>query len=129
MSGVLRDTGEHRFWVCDHADTRTCAALIAANVPAGSMTLFTDEWQSYRVLPTLAPLRSEDVGALAGPWLRRRDHPHHVGKSLSIDAPALLKRERLVAVRLGAEKRSDLVEHAIEMRGGDDGFEPACRAG
>jgi transposase len=45
---VSRDTGEHRFWVCDHADTRTCAALSAANVPAGHTTLYTDEWQSYR---------------------------------------------------------------------------------
>ncbi len=45
---VSRDTGEHRFWVCDHADTRPCSALIAENVPAGSMRLYTDEWQSYR---------------------------------------------------------------------------------
>jgi hypothetical protein len=45
---VSRDTGEHRFWVCDHADTRTCSALIAENVPAGSTRLSTDEWQSYR---------------------------------------------------------------------------------
>jgi hypothetical protein len=35
-----------------------------------------------------------------------------VGKSLSIDALALLKREELVTVRLGAEKCSDLVEDA-----------------
>jgi transposase-like protein len=34
--------------VCDHADRRTCAALIADNVPAGSTQLYTDEWQSYR---------------------------------------------------------------------------------
>jgi transposase-like protein len=45
---VWRDTGEHRFWVCDHADTRTCAALIAENVPARSTQLYTDERQSYR---------------------------------------------------------------------------------
>jgi transposase len=45
---VSRETGEHRFWVCDHADTRTCHDLIAANVPAGSTGLYTDEWQSYR---------------------------------------------------------------------------------
>jgi transposase-like protein len=45
---VSRETGEHRFWVCDHADTRTCHDLIAANVPAGSTWLSTDEWQSYR---------------------------------------------------------------------------------
>jgi transposase-like protein len=48
ISVVSRDTGEHRFWVCDSADTHTCKALIAANVPAGSPTLYTDEWQSYR---------------------------------------------------------------------------------
>jgi transposase-like protein len=45
---VARDTGEHRFWVCNHADTRTGAALIAENVPAGSTLLYTDEWRSYR---------------------------------------------------------------------------------
>jgi transposase-like protein len=45
---ISRETGEHRFWVCDHADTRTCTALIAANVPTDSTTLYTDEWQSYR---------------------------------------------------------------------------------
>jgi hypothetical protein len=31
-----------------------------------------------------------------------------------MDAPALFKREGLVAVRLGAEKRSDLVEDATK---------------
>jgi transposase len=45
---VSRETGEHRFWVCDHADTRTCRRLIADNVPAGGTHLYTDEWQSYR---------------------------------------------------------------------------------
>jgi transposase len=45
---VSWDTGEHRFWGCDHADTHTCAALIAAHVPVGSTTLDTDEWQRYR---------------------------------------------------------------------------------
>jgi transposase-like protein len=39
--------GESRFWVCDHADTRTCRALMADNLPAGSTRLYTDEWQSY----------------------------------------------------------------------------------
>jgi transposase len=48
ISVVSRDTGEPRFWVRKHADTRTCAALIAENVPAGSTLLYTDEWQSYR---------------------------------------------------------------------------------
>jgi transposase-like protein len=45
---MARETGEQRFWVCDHADTRTCADLIAENVPADSSILYTDEWQSYR---------------------------------------------------------------------------------
>jgi transposase len=45
---VSRDTGEHRFWVCDHADTRTCHDLIAENVPMDRTSLYTDEWQSYR---------------------------------------------------------------------------------
>jgi transposase len=48
MSLISRDTGEQRFWVCDHADTRTCAALIAENVPASGTQLYTDAWQSYR---------------------------------------------------------------------------------
>jgi hypothetical protein len=45
MSVVSRDTGEHRFWVCDHAAKRTCDDLIVENVPVGSTMLYTDEWQ------------------------------------------------------------------------------------
>jgi transposase-like protein len=48
ISVMSRETGEQRFWVCDHTNTRTCSALIAANVPTGSTTLYTDKWQSYR---------------------------------------------------------------------------------
>ena len=48
ISILSRDTGGQRFWVCDHADTRTCAELIAANVPASSTTLDANEWQGYR---------------------------------------------------------------------------------
>src|ERR671915_280622 len=48
ISVASRDTGEHRFWVCDHADTRTCAALIAEHVPPASAWLYTDECQSDR---------------------------------------------------------------------------------
>ena len=45
---VSRETGEQRFWVCDHADTRTCHELITENVPLDRTILYTDEWQSYR---------------------------------------------------------------------------------
>jgi hypothetical protein len=48
LSIISRDPGEPRCWVCDHADTRTCAALIAENVPQGSTQLSTAEWQSDR---------------------------------------------------------------------------------
>jgi transposase len=48
ISIISRDTGEQRFWVCDHADRRTYPALIAQNVPAGRTQFHTDEWQSYR---------------------------------------------------------------------------------
>jgi hypothetical protein len=50
-----------------------------------------------------------------------------VGKALSMDAPALLKCEGLVAVRPETEKRADFVEAVTETRGGGEGFEPACR--
>jgi transposase len=45
---ISRETGEQRLWVGDHADRRTCHALITENIPAGSTRLYTDEWQSYR---------------------------------------------------------------------------------
>jgi transposase len=48
ISVISRETGEQRFWVCDHADQHTCYALIAENLPGESATLYTDEWQSYR---------------------------------------------------------------------------------
>jgi transposase len=48
ISLISRETGEQRWWVCDHANTRTCTALIAENIPMGSTWLYTDEWQSYR---------------------------------------------------------------------------------
>jgi transposase len=43
-----RETGEQRWWVGDHANTRTCAALLAENMPLGRTRLSPDEWQSYR---------------------------------------------------------------------------------
>jgi transposase-like protein len=48
ISIIARDTGEQRWWVCEHADTRTCTALIAENLPPNGTLLYTDEWQSYR---------------------------------------------------------------------------------
>jgi transposase-like protein len=51
VSVMSRQTGEQRLWVCDHADTRTCADLIAENVPAESTILYTDEWPSDRGSP------------------------------------------------------------------------------
>ena len=48
ISIIARDTCEQRFWVGDHADRQTCAALIAENIPAPSTQLYTDEWQSDR---------------------------------------------------------------------------------
>jgi transposase len=48
LSIISRDTGEPRVWVGDHADRRTCHALITETIPAGSTRLYTDEWQSYR---------------------------------------------------------------------------------
>jgi transposase len=48
ISIISRDTGEQRWWVCDHADRHTCHNLIADNVPPASTLLYTDEWQSYR---------------------------------------------------------------------------------
>jgi transposase len=47
ISVISRDTGEQRFWVCDHADKHTCHHLIAENVPVGRTVLYTDEWQGY----------------------------------------------------------------------------------
>jgi hypothetical protein len=42
-----------------------------------------------------------------------------------MDAPALRKWEGLVAVRLGAEKRSDLIKDTTETRSCGKGFEPS----
>jgi transposase len=45
---IARETGEPRFWGCNHADTRTCHALIADHVPTGSTRLDTDAWPRDR---------------------------------------------------------------------------------
>ncbi len=43
---ISRETGEPRCWGCDHADRRTCTALIADNVQLERTILYTDAWQS-----------------------------------------------------------------------------------
>ena len=47
ISIISRDTGEQRFWVCNHAAKRTCHDLLAENILAGGTMLYTDEWQGY----------------------------------------------------------------------------------
>jgi hypothetical protein len=44
---ISRDTAEQRLWICNHAVKRTCHDLLAENIPAGGITLYTDEWQGY----------------------------------------------------------------------------------
>ena len=44
---VSRESGEHRFWVADHADKQTSHALIDENIPVGSTVLYTDEANNY----------------------------------------------------------------------------------
>ena len=47
-------------------------------------------WEARNmVLSTLAPLRSQGVGALVGRGLRCRDHGHQLTKSVPMDGPAL----------------------------------------
>jgi hypothetical protein len=53
---ISRETGEQRWWVCDHADTPTCAALIAENLPAGRTWLYTD----VTAFPTIQILSVKD---------------------------------------------------------------------
>lgn len=45
---MSRETGEHRYWVVEHADKQTCHAVIANAVPTGVTLLYTDEWSGYR---------------------------------------------------------------------------------
>ena len=44
---VSRERGEHRYWVCAHADKKTCHALIDENIAVGSTVLYSDEANSY----------------------------------------------------------------------------------
>lgn len=47
ISLVSRQTGEHRYWVCDSASKALCHAIIHENVPAQSTILYTDGVASY----------------------------------------------------------------------------------
>jgi transposase len=69
ISIISRETGAPRFWVCDHADTRTCHRLLADHVPPGSARLSTDEWRRDRGRhPAHAP-----VGHGGHAWARDAD--------------------------------------------------------
>jgi hypothetical protein len=59
--------------------------------------------------------------------LRCRHQAHQLGESLLMNGSALLKGEGLVAVGLGAEKGSHLVEQAAEARRRGAMSEPAHR--
>jgi len=63
------------------------------------------------------------VGALVGRRLCRGDDAHQSGKALLMGAPPLQQREGLVAVRLRAEKRTDLLEAVTKAHGGGAGGE------
>jgi transposase len=69
ISVISRETGEQRFWVCDHADRRTCHELIAENLPPNSTRLYTDEWQSYHG----SHAAHATVGHRAREWARDDD--------------------------------------------------------
>lgn len=102
ISVVSRDTGEHRFWVCDHAAKRTCNALIAENVPAGSTKLYTDEWPGYYGShPAHATVR----------------HGVHEGSGLFLtDEDRVLDAEFLVSV-INEEANAHLVQLGILAEG------------
>ena len=45
---ISRETGEQRFWVCDHARHAHLRGPDRGERPRGQHALYTDEWQSYR---------------------------------------------------------------------------------
>ena len=45
---VSRQTGEHRFWVCDTPSKQLCHEIIHDNVPSHGTILYTDGLASYR---------------------------------------------------------------------------------
>src|SRR5262245_38141510 len=47
ISLVSRQTGQHRYWVCDRASKELCHEIIHENVPAQSTILYTDGLASY----------------------------------------------------------------------------------
>jgi hypothetical protein len=66
-------------------------------------------------------VRPVDVGLCC------RHQAHQLGESLLMSRAALLQGEGLIAVRLGAEKRTHLVEQAAEARSRGAMFESAHR--
>jgi hypothetical protein len=46
ISLISRETGEQRWWVCDHANQHTCRHLMADTVPTGGTRLDTEAWPS-----------------------------------------------------------------------------------
>jgi transposase-like protein len=66
---VSRESGQHRYWVCEHADQRTCHEWIDENIPVGSTVLYTDESNSY---PGCHPTHGT-VCHSTGEWARDDD--------------------------------------------------------
>jgi hypothetical protein len=66
-------------------------------------------------------VRPLDVGLCCG------HQAHQLGKSLLMSGSALLQGERLIAVRLGAEKRTHLVEQSAEACSRGVTLEPTHR--
>jgi hypothetical protein len=49
ISLISREMGEQRWWVCDHANMRTCATLMTEHIPLGATRLYTDAWRSAKL--------------------------------------------------------------------------------
>src|SRR5215207_145744 len=48
ISLVSRQTGEHRYWLCDSASKAICHEIIHQNVPPAGAIVYTDGLASYR---------------------------------------------------------------------------------
>jgi hypothetical protein len=67
---ISRETGAPRFGGCDHADRRSCAALLAAQVPRPRAILYTDAWPSAPESPPAQAM----VGHRPREWAREAEH-------------------------------------------------------